>query len=495
MEPTQDHLDPTAEISLETVKKRSVKGVVTLTARYFVLYGITAVAQIFLGVYLTRGEYGVFGVVSAAVNFFIYFSDIGLAAALIQKKEKPTQTDLKTTFTIQQVMVVTLLIILFLLTPKITESYGLSLQGKYLIYALGFGLMLSSLKTIPTVLLERQIEFGKIAISNILENLSYNIVLVLLAWKGFGVTSFTLAILTRGVIGVISMYILRPWKPGFAFSFTSLKKLLRYGLPYQFNSLIALFKDDGIALTLGKIIGLDAFGLLIWAQKWIQMPLRIFLDTITKVTFPAFARMQDEKEHLRATVTRSIFVICVLVFPSVAGMLITAPVILRVLPQYEKWLPALFPMALLSVNVLFASVTTQLTNLLNSIGKIKLTTVFMIMWAALTWILVPYLATKQGLTGAALGYALVGSSSVVVIFIVKRYVNFSLSQSAIRPLIATLAMSFVLLVLRPLLPFTLYSVLVLALTGISVYMVSLILLVGPTVIQDVKKAFKTLISR
>lgn len=495
MDTLDEHLDPTAEISLETVKKRSVKGVVTLTARYFVLYGITAVAQIFLGIYLTRGEYGIFGVVSAAVNFFVYFSDIGLAASLIQKKEKPSETDLRTTFTVQQTLVLILIIGLFILSPKIAQTYGLSVEGRYLMYALGFGLLLSSLKTIPTVLLERQIEFGKIAISNILENLVYNFVLVLLAWKGYGVTSFTFAVLARGVVGVVSMYFLHPWRPGFAFSLTSLKKLLRYGIPYQFNSLIALFKDDGIALTLGKIIGLDAFGLLIWAQKWIQMPLRLFLDTITKVTFPAFARMQDEKEHLRASVTRSVFVICLLVFPTVAGILIAAPVLLRVLPQYEKWLPALFPMALLSINIGFAAVTTQLTNLLNSIGKIKITTGLMIMWTVLTWLLVPYLATRFGLEGAALGYAIVGTSSIVAIYIVKRIVDFSLKQSALKPLVATIGMSIVLLVLRPLLPITLYSVLILIFVGAAVYMMNLIFLVGGSVITDVKKAFKTLVSR
>lgn len=490
-----EHLDPTSEISLETVKRRSVKGVVMLTARYFVLYGITAIAQVFLGIYLTREQYGVFGVVSAAVNFFIYFSDIGLAASLIQKKEKPTEIDLRTTFTVQQFLVLTLLVILFILSPRLVETYSLDNNGQMLIYALGIGLLLSSLKTIPTVLLERQIEFGKIAISNIAENLIYNLVLVVLAWKGYGVASFTFAVLARGFVGFVSMYLLKPWRPGIALSVSSLKKLLRYGVPYQFNSLIALFKDDGIALTLGKIIGLDAFGLLIWAQKWIQMPLRIFLDTITKVTFPAFARMQDDMDQLQTSVTKSIFTICVLVFPSVFGMLLVAPILLQVLPQYEKWLPALIPMTFLSVNICFAAVTTQLTNMLNSIGKIKITTGLMIMWTALTWLLVPFLATKFGLHGAALGYSLVGASSLVAIYVAKRYVNFSIIHSAIRPLLAAIGMAAILLVLRNLLPVNFYSVVIMIVVGAAVYSMNLLFLVGISVVNDAKRATKTLFKK
>src|SRR3989338_5400615 len=92
------HLDPTAEISVETVKKRSVAGVMVLTGRTFILQIIGLVAQLFLFAYLGRYEFGVFAIVSAIINFLVYFSDIGLAAALIQKKETPTSTDLRTTF-------------------------------------------------------------------------------------------------------------------------------------------------------------------------------------------------------------------------------------------------------------------------------------------------------------------------------------------------------------------------------------------------------------
>ena len=97
-----DHLDPTATISIKTIKERAVRGIVVLTGRTFLLSVISLVATGLLTVYLEPSEFGVFWIVSAVVNFLAYFSDIGLAAALIQKKESVTSVDLKTTFTIQQ---------------------------------------------------------------------------------------------------------------------------------------------------------------------------------------------------------------------------------------------------------------------------------------------------------------------------------------------------------------------------------------------------------
>jgi len=54
-EEIDEHLDPTAEISLEAVKNRAVKGVAALTGRYFILYLITLVASGFFGSFFGSG--------------------------------------------------------------------------------------------------------------------------------------------------------------------------------------------------------------------------------------------------------------------------------------------------------------------------------------------------------------------------------------------------------------------------------------------------------
>jgi O-antigen/teichoic acid export membrane protein len=495
VERIEEHLDPTAEITLEAVKKRAVKGVVVLTGRTFLLSVLSLVATGFLTVFLEPSEFGIFWIVSAIVNFLAYFSDVGLAAALIQKKERINDKDLKTTFTIQQGLVLILLLGLFLATPLFTRIYGLSFEGKLLLYSLGISLFFSSLKTIPSVLLERELDFGKLVIPQVLENLAYNLIAVFLAWKGFGIRSFTYAVFIRGIVGLVAIYVLRPWMPGFAFSKKSLKKLLTFGIPYQLNTFLATMKDDGMTVFLGGILGTAGIGFLGWAQKWAYMPLRLFMDNVLKVTFPAFSRMQDEREHLKRSVTRSIFFVCFLVFPSVVGLVILSPMLVEIIPRYDKWEPALIPLFLISINTIFAAATTQLTNLLNAIGKIKTTFKLMIMWTVLTWVFVPVLAIKYGVNGAALGYALVGSSSIIAVYIVRRHVKFSLVEGIFRPVFAAALMGVALILTRKLLPVNLYSIGLLIGVGFAVYVVTIYLLVGPSIVADVRKVFNNLVSR
>ncbi|MBU0570233.1 oligosaccharide flippase family protein, partial [Patescibacteria group bacterium] len=271
----EGHLDPTTEITFEAVKARTVKGVAVLTGRTFILSLISLVAIGFLTVFLDPSEFGVFWIVSAIVNFLAYFSDVGLAAALIQKKEKISKADLNTTFLIQQILVLLLLTLLYILSPFLQNYYGFSQNGKFLLFALGFSLFLSSLKTIPSILLERELEFGKWAIPQVIENVVYNMMAVYFAWRGYGVISFAYAVIARGVIGLVIIYIIRPWFPSFVFSKKALKKLLTFGVPYQTNTFLAVIKDDGMTVFLGGILGPVGIGLLGWAQKWAQYPLRL----------------------------------------------------------------------------------------------------------------------------------------------------------------------------------------------------------------------------
>lgn len=490
-----EHIDPTTEINIETVKKRAVRGILVLTGRTFILQIISLVAQLFLFAYLGKYEFGVFAIVSALINFMVYFSDIGLAAALIQKKEKPTETDLRTTFVVQQFLVLLIIGIVFFLTPFFTSKYGLTHDGRILLYALAVSLLLSSFKSIPSVLLERKLEFVKLVFPQILEQIVYNVVLVALAMNGFGLHSFSIAVITRGVVGLVAIYILEPWMPGFAFSRETLSGLFKFGIPYQINTFLATVKDDGMTLVLGSILGPAGVGILSFAQKIARLPLTFFMDTVTRVTFPAFSRMQSSKSDLERSVTRSIFFICFLVFPSLVGISVLSPIVVVIIPRYNQWIPALIPIALISVNFMFAAATTQLTNLLNAIGKIKITFYLMIMWTVLSWLFIPFLSWKLGVNGAALGYALVGVSSSVAIYLAKKYVNFSLKESVLMPAVASGIMGVVLVILRNFLPPSFYSLGILVLVGVVVYGVLIIAVVGMSLIEDAKKSFKTIFAR
>ena len=473
------------ELDIATITKRSVHGVFALVSRTFVIQAVTFVTNFLLTVFLSPAIFGVYFVVSAAIAFLGYFSDIGLAAALIQKKDSITDEELKTTFTIQQILVISAVIIALLLSSFIKHFYRLNAEGVILFDALAIAFFLSSLKTIPSIILERGLHFEKLVIPQIVETIFFSVTAVLLAVKGYGITSFTVAVLARGVSGVIAMYIIAPWRVGFAFSKPTAKRLLSFGIPFQANSFLALVKDDLFIVYLGRVLPIVQVGYIGFAQKWAFTPLRLIMDNIIRITFPSFSRLQHHKETLSAAVEKSIFASCFFIFPAIAGLITLTPYFITTIPKYSKWEPAVLSLVFFSLSAAFSSVSTPLTNALNAIGKIKTTLYLMIFWTVLTWIFTPIAITMIGFNGVAVASAVISLSVFIVIYIVRKYVD--INVFIITPLIgSSLVMGVFIYLLGPIFSRNIFTVLLLGVLGLVVYAATMFLLAKQEIISNIK---------
>ena len=473
----------------QEIKKRSVSAVVALMTRTFAIQVISFVATLLLTYYLEPAIYGVFYLVSSVVNFLAYFSDIGLAAALIQKHDTVTKEDLATTFTIQQLLVLLALIILFTMSPFIQRQYGISQDGINLLYAMGISFFLSSLKTIPSIMLEREIKFNKLIVPQILETLVFNFIAVYFAWRGFGINSFSFAVLGRGIVGLLAVYFVYPWKPILGIYKNSLKSLLKFGLPYQANTFLALLKDDGMTILLTKIIGTAGLGYIGWASKWAGLPLRIVMDNLSKVSFPTFSRLQNDKEKLARAVEINLKYTFLAIFPLLVLMGFIAKPLAIQIPRYQKWLPAILPLYLYLYNSAWASISTSLTNLLNATGKIKITFKLMLMWTGLTWTIMPLFALKFGYLGVAYATAIIATSSIITVIMAKKVISLNLFSALKAPLLSSLIMSLFLFLTFSFFP-NIVGIFILGAISISVYLFSVLFFEGKQFFQNTFNYFK-----
>ncbi len=480
------------DLDLALITKRSIRGIFALTSRTFVIQIVSFAANFLLTVLLTPAIFGVYFVVTAAIAFLQYFSDIGLAAALIQKKEEITEEDLKTTFTIQQGLVITVTVIAILLSGAVGRFYNLDKDGILLFQALAVSFFLSSLKTIPSIILERNLRFEKLVIPQIVETFVFSITVVVLALKGFGVSSFTYSVLLRGISGVIAIYVISPWRIRLGLSRESASKLLSFGIPFQVNSFLALIKDDLFVAYLGKALPLTQVGYIGFAQKWAFVPLRLVMDNVIRITFPSFSRLQEEKEILKKAVEKSIFAASFLIFPSLMGLILMAPYFINFIPKYGKWEPTVLSLVYFSLSAAMSSVSTPLTNALNAVGKIKISLNLMIFWTVATWVITPLFIVWFGFNGVAMASALIATSFVLVVWIVKKYISFDLIRSTLSPLIGTVIMGLVVYFLSPIFVKSLASLFLMIFFGAVVYFFCLFVIAKKELIADIRLVISNL---
>ncbi len=477
-------------LTTENIKGKTIRSIVALTSRTVFLQAISLVAFFLLGIFLSPQAVGIFIAVSALMRIFSLFTDLGLGAALVQKHEDLDSDDLKNTFTIQEILIVAVVAIGFLLAPQVSNFAHLDHDGIFLYKVLLITLFLSSLKAIPSILLERKLAFERQVIPQIVEALVFNILVVVLAYKGLGVSAYSWSILVSSIVGLPIYYIVSPWMPSFGISLGKIKQLLSYGLAYQAKSFLAVFKDDLLIVFLNNLVGPSGIGFWGWAQRWSYSPFRLLVDSVTKVTFPAYSRVQHDKELLRTGIEKSLFAISSALFPVLVLMSILIGHLIYLIPKYAKWEAALPSFYFLAAGAAISGLSNILVNALDATGRVKTTLGLMIVWIVATWVLTLTFVSKFGFTGISIASFLVTLTIVLTIYLVKRAVKFNFLEFVWPAAVSSLVMGVVMILFFGFLTNSYFSLVIIGSIGVITYILMMLLLAREKIITNLKIILK-----
>ena len=327
------------EDNFQTLKAKSLAGIGSLVKRQIATKSIYLISTIILARLLTPQSFGIYAIIAFIVQFFSTFGDVGLGAALIQKKGELNQEELATTFWLQQALVWSVAIIVLALAPFAKLIYPqLPDDAIWMLRVMVAGFVVASLKTIPAILLERDIRFDRIALVDVVESLSFYGFAVIFAYLGLDAWSFVYAAMMRSILSVITVYLISPWRPKLVFRLSDISELVRFGLPYQGNNVLAFVKDAVTPLFVGTYAGPAAVGYVNWARNFAFAPLMLS-EVFGKVAFPSFSRIQEDRLLLTNTVERSIRMMTLLLFPITGLMIALGPHLIHVI-YTDKWMPA-----------------------------------------------------------------------------------------------------------------------------------------------------------
>lgn len=472
------------ERNLKSIGQKAIRGAFSLTVRRIVLLGINFITlSIVLAKILPVSTLGVYFIANSILDFFNYFADVGLAPSLIRKL-KIEKDDLKTTFLIQGILAIIITSSVWFLAPLFVSLFHLESGALWLIRALGICFFLSILKVIPSILLERALNFGRLAWVDVAEAIVFNSVLIFLSISGFGLVAFIWAALSRTVVGLLVIFILSPWPISIGFSKTSAKELINFGVPFQLNSLLALLKDRLVTLVVAGIVGSTGVGYIGQGQKIAFQPLEI-MNIMSRVMFPTFSRLQHDNASLKLALEKSLFITATLLFPILFGILAIAPSLVHFLGD-SKWGPTLPLIYLFSISAFWASMSTLVTNFLNAIGKVTITLKLMVMWTTLEWLLAPLLTLKFGFIGMGIASAIISFTSIIPLIIVKRIIGVSFLTNIWKPLLASFTMSVTVYGFSYIIPGVLPVILTLIILGILIYVPLIFILSGEKLRSDLK---------
>lgn len=471
---------------LKNLKSKTIWSAMSLffQSGYSAFLGL--IANLVLTILLSPEIFGIYITLLSTISFLNYFSDIGLAASLIQKKELEVN-DVKSTFTFQQLLIFSLVIIGFFFGPFVKNFYQLPTDGLYLYWTLLISFLISSLKTIPSIFLERNIQFQKIVFVQIVENTVFYVSVIILALLGFGLKSFIFSVLLRAITGLVLIYSISPWTPQIGISIKTLKELLSFGVPFQASSFLALFKDDLIILFLAKVVGFEGVAFIGWAKKWAEAPIRIVMDNITKVFFPVISRIQDDKEKIGKVIEKIIYYQTGIIAPLMLISFFIMPQLVYVIPKYTKWVPALPLFYIFVISSFLVIYSAPFITLFNALGKVKFSFGFMLGWAIIVWVLTPLLTSIFGIYGFPITHLTISLTFIAVVITAHKIIPFRFLGTIKYFLLSAVPMAAVMYLVK-LYPFSNLIILIISIfvSGSLTYLVFLTYIFKLDITKDIR---------
>jgi PST family polysaccharide transporter len=424
-EPSQpsDPVDPQlADDRIAKLGALARRGVSILVLRTVVVQLTTLGGGIALARLLAPKDFGIFAITQFALSFFVFFGDAGLGAALIQKKEPPTQRELSSVFFTQLLIATSVILLVAVGSTFMREVWpDLPESSPWLLRALSFEFLLTTLRVLPNILMERELHFGKLAFIELCGNVTFYTTAIALAATGQGVWSFVIAVLGKGAVETTLAYWQRPFVPSLVFDRELLKPILRFGVPFQLNRIVGFVNSALTPLYAGAKLGAGPLGFINWSQSTAYFPLRL-VEIFGRIAFPLYSRLQDDKPVLGETLGRTVH-LCAAFTAFFVALFFGMGSQLIVVIYGGKWLPALPVLHVYAAAISVGFLAPLVGAVLDSTGRPQVLFRLAICWTALNWIVVPITTPMWGMMGFAVGYCVhVVVGNLVLIGVADRLV-------------------------------------------------------------------------
>ncbi|CAI0342951.1 Membrane protein involved in the export of O-antigen and teichoic acid [Hyphomicrobiales bacterium] len=248
---------------------------------------------------LTPAEFGTYAVVSALTAVIAAaFQEFGGANYLIQKKDLSPDS-IRTAFTVTFVICTLVGIALYSLAGPVAQYFGQDgLRAGIAVSALNF--LIVPFSGTLAALFRRKMEFGILALCNLVVGAASSLVAIVLALLNFSYMAPIWGGVAGNVILVVMLLIWHRDMTAFRPSFADYRDVVGFGLYSSAVSVINVFYNFAPQLFLARILDFASVGLYSRAVNITQVFDRLIVQVLNPVVMPAIVARRAAGEDLRA---------------------------------------------------------------------------------------------------------------------------------------------------------------------------------------------------
>jgi O-antigen/teichoic acid export membrane protein len=384
-------------------KKQLIKGGINYSIRQVIVILLNIFTALILTRHFAPEDFGIIAFITVIGGFIQVISDGGMGLYLVRSPGELKDKEISEV-TLYQLLIFIIITILLMLI--IGVNYVILNNNAVMLYVAvsSIAIPFSIIRSAYFIKFERNLDFASIAIVEIIEQLIFSMIAISLSLILNSVWGIVFATVTKGLVGYLMAK--RRGKIDFEYKGIKLtgrgfKRAVGNGLSYQIPSLLETARSAINPIWIGSLLGAANAGYVDRAVLVAGLPL-MFLSAIwRKVMFPYFSKTQDENNHRKSALIKSIYLHSIIDKALYLPLVLFGTELVKVILG-EKWLPIL-PVVYIMVigNLLFASIVVNETAFLLSANKANILAKISILQLPLAWILTALLTKYYGILGYA----------------------------------------------------------------------------------------------
>jgi O-antigen/teichoic acid export membrane protein len=326
---------------------------------------VTLASQIALARLLLPADFGLAVVAIAVTGFGVLFTDLGLAAAVVQRA-KLDDSLLATAFWLNALSGLLLTLLVAALAQPLATFFGQPEVAPLLV--LGGLTFTVSTAAVHIGLMQRAMRFKTLGIAELVAALIGQITTVVLAVLGAGAYCLVIGPVVQGVILTLTLWGLVRWLPRTRPTRAAARTLWDFGGGLTGANILYYISRNIDNLLLGKFAPVGDVGLYGRSYNLMMMPLSQVTSVLTRVLFPAFVAVSADPPRFRRAWDASLRYSLLLGLPVGLGTAVSAHALVETL-YGERWLGMVPVLALLAASVPAQLVGRNLGPVYQALGR------------------------------------------------------------------------------------------------------------------------------
>ncbi len=311
------------------ITRHALRGGVAMASAQIVKIAVQFLSIVVLSRLLSPEDFGLVAAIAPVIAFVTLFQDLGMQQAVVQRATLSHEQK-NDVFWVTAALALACCVVVVLASPGVAWFYG-DRRLMALTAAAGLPLLLGCTGTLPVGLLNRDMQFKRLAVLDVASSLLGFAATAIAAWMGMGYWSLLLTPMVTTLVMVGGAWTGCGWRPDAPRWRGIDREIVAFGANLTGFSFMNYFSRNLDNILIGRASGAIELGYYDRAYKLLLFPLQNINAPLARVMVPLMSRLQENKVELKRVYLVAVRYLTFLVVPGMAGAITVSPELVELL--------------------------------------------------------------------------------------------------------------------------------------------------------------------